>query len=164
MTTLFDAALRSATFAALWWILNRGDADSWQLGAPTVLLALLVSFAVLPPRRWSFHPLATLRFLLYFLQKSLISSIDVASRVMRPQMPLKPGMLEYPLRLPPGVGRVILSNVTSLLPGTLGVDQRGDVLVVNALDIDAAVHAELSEIEELIAAMVGVQLAPMQID
>lgn len=158
---LLDAALRSAGFAALWTVLNQGDINSWQLGAPTVLLALLVSFAVLPPRRWSFHPLGALRFAFYFLQKSLISSIDVASRVMRPQMPLKPGMVKYALRLPPGIGRVIMSNVTSLLPGTLGVDLRGDVLVVNALDVDAAVDAELRQLEERIADLVGVSLAPV---
>ncbi len=159
-TVVLDAALRSAVFVALWAVLNRGEVDSWQLGAPTVLLALLVSFAVLPTRRWSFHPLGVLRFALYFLQKSLVSSIDVASRVMRPQMPLKPGMVEYTLRLPPGIGRVIMSNVTSLLPGTLGADLRGDVLVVNALDVDAAVEDELRQLEERIADMVGASLAP----
>jgi multicomponent Na+:H+ antiporter subunit E len=159
-TVVLDAALRSAGFAALWWVLNRGDVDSWQLGAPTVLLALLVSFAVLPARRWSFHPIGALRFAVYFLQKSLISSIDVSSRVLRPQMPLKPGMVNYTLRLPPGLGRVIMSNATSLLPGTLSVDLRGDVLVVNALDVDAAVADELRQLEERIAGMVGVQLAP----
>lgn len=160
MTMVFDAALRSAGFAVLWWVLNRGDVDSWQLGAPTVLLALVVSFAVLPPRRWSFHPLGALRFALYFLQKSLLSSIDVASRVMRPRMALKPGTVDYALRLPPGIGRVIMSNVTSLLPGTLGVDLLDDVLVVNALDVDAAVHDELRQLEERIAGLIGVQLAP----
>lgn len=159
-TVVLDAALRSAVFVALWGVLNQGDVDSWQLGAPTVLLALLVSFVVLPTRRWSFHPLGALRFALYFLQKSLVSSIDVASRVMRPQMPLKPGMVEYTLRLPPGIGRVIMSNVTSLLPGTLGADLRGDVLVVNALDVDAAVEDELRQLEERIADMVGASLAP----
>jgi multicomponent Na+:H+ antiporter subunit E len=161
VTIVFDAALRSAGFAALWWVLNRGDMTSWQLGAPTVVLALLVSFAVLPPRRWTFHPIGVLRFALYFLQKSLISSIDVSSRVLRPQMPLKPGMVNYTLRLPPGIGRVIMSNATSLLPGTLGVDLRGDVLVVNALDVDAAVIDELRQLEEHIAGMMGVQLIPV---
>ena len=159
MTMVFDAALRSASFAALWWVLNRGDMTSWQLGAPTVLLALLVSFAVLPARRWSFHPIGALRFLVSFLQKSLISSVDVASRVLHPRMPLKPGMVEYVLRLPSGTGRVIMLVVTNLLPGTLSVDVRGNVLVVNALDIDAAVHDELRQLEERIAGMTGAQLA-----
>lgn len=75
-------------------------------------------------------------------------------------MPLKPGMVEYTLRLPPGIGRVIMSNVMSLLPGILGVDLRGNVLVVNALDVDAAVEDELRQLEERIADMVGASLAP----
>lgn len=70
--------------AALWWLLNRGDITSWQLGAPTVMVAVVVSFALLPSRRWTVHPASVLQFTLYFLQKSMIGSIDVASRVLRP--------------------------------------------------------------------------------
>ncbi len=154
-----DAALRSLSFAALWWVLNRGNAESWTLGIPIIALATAFSFAMLSPRRWRIHPIGAMRFALYFFWKSLFSSIDVASRVMRPRMPLKPGMVRYPLRLPPCSARVVMSNAASLLPGTLGVDLQGDVLVVNALDVDAHVMEELRTLEERIGGMYGFDLA-----
>ncbi|MCS6828405.1 MAG: Na+/H+ antiporter subunit E [Caldilinea sp.] len=155
-----DATLRSLGFAALWWVLNRGDVESWTLGIPTVALATALSFVMLSPRRWRIRPVGVLRFALYFFWKSLISSIDVAGRVIRPEMPLKPGMVRYPLRLPPCSARVVMSNAASLLPGTLGVDLQGDVLVVNALDVDAHVMEELKHLEERIGDMYGFALAP----
>ncbi len=148
-----DIAIRAGLFAALWWALNEGDNAAWTLGVPVVLLATLLSVAILPRLGWRFSPLGLLRFTLYFLRESLLSSVDVASRVFRPQMPLQPGLLRYPLRLPADSSRVLLANVTSLLPGTFCTDLEGDELVVHALDTDLPVRESLHHIEELIAAM-----------
>lgn len=148
-----DITIRAGLFAALWWALNEGDNAAWTLGAPVVLLATLLSVAILPRLGWRFSPIGLLRFALYFLRESLLSSVDVASRVFRPQMPLQPGLLRYPLRLPADSSRVLLAGVTSLLPGTFCTDLEGDELVVHALDTTEPVYKSLRRIEERIAAV-----------
>jgi multicomponent Na+:H+ antiporter subunit E len=142
----------------LWWLLNNGDTASWVLGVPTILLATLVSAMVLPRTRWRIKPLPFLRFTAYFLVKSFLSSIDVASRVLRPQMPLKPALITYPIRLRGQLPPVIMANATSLLPGTLSVELKEGELHVHVLDERDPVLAELSRLEEYVAAVYGLDL------
>lgn len=155
---MVDIALRGAIFTGLWWVLNMDDPDSWLMGAPLAALATLLSIAILPPSRPHLAPLGLLRFALFFLRKSLVSSVDVAWRVMQPEMPLKPGVVRYPLRVEGEFARVLIANTTSLLPGTLSVDLEEDTLVVHALDVDAPVIDELRHLEQLIAGIFGIQL------
>ncbi|MES9944702.1 MAG: Na+/H+ antiporter subunit E [Candidatus Thiodiazotropha sp.] len=56
------------------------------------------------------------------------SGLDVAWRAFHPRMPITPELIVYPLRLPPGLPRVILVNTVSLLPGTLGTELGGQAL------------------------------------
>ncbi|MFQ3567321.1 MAG: Na+/H+ antiporter subunit E [Aggregatilineales bacterium] len=157
--SIFDLTLRGALFAGLWWVLNRGNIDSWILGIPVVILATSLSAFILPTKRWRIHVLGVILYVLYFLRKSVLSSIDVAMRVLRPEMPLRPGLLHYPLRLRQGYGRVIVANTTSLLPGTLCVDLKDDILIVHVLDKDAPVIEELRILEMRVAAIYGVKLS-----
>lgn len=155
---LVDIALRTLVLGGLWWILNEGDAESWFLGAFFVPLAIALSVYLLPPRRWNINLPGALAYVAFFLQKSVLSSIDVASRVLRPSMPLRPGLVRFPLRLQSETARAMLANTASLLPGTLSVDIEGDTLVVHALDQDAAVVEELRTLEERIAGFFGIRL------
>jgi multicomponent Na+:H+ antiporter subunit E len=157
--SVFDLTMRGALFTGLWWVLNRGNIDSWILGIPVIIGATSLSALILPTRRWRIHILGIILYVLYFLRKSVLSSIDVATRVLRPEMPLRPGLLHYPLRLPPGYGRVIVANTTSLLPGTLCVDLKDDALVVHVLDKDVPVIEELRILEMRVAAIYGVKLS-----
>ena len=52
----------------------------------------------------------------------LKGGVYVAWRAFDPRMPITPELIEYPLRLPPGLPRVILVNMVSLLPGTLSAE------------------------------------------
>ena len=48
---------RGALFAALWWVLAGGCADSWGVGGVSVILALAASLVLLPPAKGRFLPL-----------------------------------------------------------------------------------------------------------
>lgn len=159
-TKTLDVALRIITFSLIWWVLTQGYFDSWILGVPTVILATLMSLHTLPAGdwHWNIHPLGVLRFVLYFLHKTVISSIDVAFRVMHPDMPLKPGLVEYPYRIKGENARVIMANTTSLLPGTLSVELGDNRLLVHSLDVGADVEGELRLLERRIADMYGIKL------
>jgi len=116
-----SVVLRGALFSLLWWILADGaGAPSWWIGAPAVLLAVITSAALLPPVPFVWYEF--LRFVPFFLMRSLLGGADVAWRALHPGMPIAPDLIAYPLRLPPGLPRVFMVNTVSLLPGTLSIE------------------------------------------
>mgnify|MGYP002713093406 CR=1 FL=1 len=123
---------RTILFLILWWALTDGADGSWLVGGPVVVCALVASVALRPKEGIVWREL--LLFVPYFLWHSLIGGIDVARRAFHPRMPIAPQLVEYPLRLPPGLPQVTLVNVMSLLPGTLGVELEGQLLKIHLLD------------------------------
>jgi multicomponent Na+:H+ antiporter subunit E len=80
---------RTVVFALLWWILAAGAMSSWLIGAPVVLCAVLASGALLPGVSWSLSGLV--RFVPFFLWRSLYGGVDVARRALHPRLPISPG-------------------------------------------------------------------------
>lgn len=155
-----QVVLRALAFAALWVILTRESLSSWVVGVPAVAAATLASLALLPSVPWRWRLGGLLRFLPYFVVRSVLGSVDVARRALHPRLPLAPLLVEYPLRLRDGLARVFLVNTVSLLPGTLGAELHSDRLTVHALDGGvAAVSAELEFLEELVANLFGAELS-----
>jgi multicomponent Na+:H+ antiporter subunit E len=149
---------RSALFALLWWALTDGRADSWGVGAVSILAAVTLSLRLLPPVPTYVSRIGLLRFLLFFFDQSLRGGIQVAWFALRPQMGLRPGIHEIPLRLPDGVGRVLLANTLNLLPGTLSVGLEGNRLCLHVLDRQTPAEAEVRRAETRVAHMLGLQL------
>jgi len=152
------AVPRAIIFALLWGTLTDGNLSAWTVGIPVIAAATLLSMKLLPHYRWRWRFLALLRFIPFFLRRSLSGSVDVAWRALSPRLPLNPRFLEYDLRLPHGPAPVFFVNVVSLLPGTVGVEIQKERLIVHALDGDAAILDELRAIEEAIAALFGATL------
>lgn len=140
--------LRLAGCVLLWWILVGDDPSSWLIGAPTIVL-VLVLMAQQPHTTWHLSLPGLLRFIPYFLLQSLRGGIDVARRAFSPRRPLHPALLEYHLSLPRGSARIFLLNSVSLLPGTLSADLRDDCLLVHVLDQQLDPHLE--QLEEHVA-------------
>jgi len=145
--------LRASFFALLWWALSDGSIASWKVGAPTVLIATLMSGLMLPSPPWSLK--GALSFAAFFIWQSLRGGADVARRAIDPRLPIAPILIEFPLRLPPGLPRVMFINSSSLLPGTLSADLEGNVLKVHALDGDSDPLAELKTLEDQVIQMMG---------
>lgn len=136
-------------FALLWWILTDGSASSWWVGAPAVVLAVTASVSLLPATPLSWYQF--LRFVPYFLLRSLLGGADVAWRAFHPKMPIVPELIEYKLQLPPGLSRVFMANTVSLLPGTLSSALEQNVLKVHVLDKRTNFQAELEVLEQKVA-------------
>jgi len=148
--------LRVVAFVLLWWMLTAGAVDSWLVGAPVVLIATLVSMTLVPPFTWSLTGIAG--FVLFFIWHSLRGGVDVAWRAFHPRVPIAPDLIEYPLRLPPGLPRVFMVNTVSLLPGTLSAELGANCLKVHVLDIRKSVLSELMTVERAVARMFGTSL------
>ena len=149
--------LRALLFSMIWWVLTNGALNSWLIGAPVVLLATLVSVALLPPSNWSF--IGTVRFIPFFFWRSLHGGVDVAIRALHPRLPIAPGIYDHKWRLPTGMSRVFMANTVSLLPGTLSMELDDDYLRVHVLDHTGAFVIELIEIEAHVANVFGLTLA-----
>lgn len=141
--------------ALVWWVVIEGRPGAWGVGVPTVLAAAAIAALAFPaPRRWP-RPLALLRFAGFFAVQSLRGGWDVARRTLSPSMPLSPGFAEVRTSLPEGAARVLLADVISLLPGTLTVDLRGDLIELHGLDLGPGLAAEVRDLERRVAALYG---------
>jgi multicomponent Na+:H+ antiporter subunit E len=151
--------LRLVLFGLLWLVLTEGRPGSGVVGLVFVVAATWLSLALLEPPGWRWRPLGLLRFVPYFAWNSLRGGVDVAWRAMHPQMPLKPGLIRYRLRLPTPAPRVFLAGVLSLLPGTLSARLEGSWLTVHALDLGQNLPDALAELEVRVADLFGLRLA-----
>ena len=142
---------RALLFSLLWWALTDGTAGSWWIGAPAVAGAVIISVTLVPPLGLVWREV--MGFVPFFLWHSLKGGVDVAWRAFHPRLPITPELIEYPLRLPPGLPRVILVNTVSLLPGTLSAELGGQVLKVHVLDSLGGFLAELEALEQRVGCM-----------
>lgn len=155
-----SALLRGFLLTAGWWALTGGDTSSWTVGVPVVALATAVSVVVHPPRPEQWTILGALRYAVFFVWGSLLGGFDVALRAIRPSMPISPGLLRYPFRLPPGAPRALFRITLSLMPGSLGTHMDNeDELVVHVLVFDQETNLrDLRELEWQVARLFRLDL------
>ena len=127
-----------------------------MVGAPVVLFATLLSVVLLPPSSWSLAGI--IRFVPFFLWRSLCGGADVARRALHPRLPISPGMYDHRWRLPPGLPRVFMANTISLLPGTLSAEMDEEYVHVHVLDQTGAFASELAMVELRVAGLFGLNL------
>lgn len=89
------------------------------------------------------HPLRYWYFFAYyiplFLWECIKANIDVAYRVLHPQLPINPGIVKVKTRLKSDTALTFLANSITLTPGTLTVDIDRDngVLYIHWLNVKA---------------------------
>jgi multicomponent Na+:H+ antiporter subunit E len=138
--------MRGVIFLFTWLILTNGDILSWWIGLPAVMLTTMISIILLPPTHLVF--LRVIWFVPLFFIYSFKGALDVAWRVFHPHLPISPGLIKYPLSLPPGVAQVLMTNLVSLVPGTLTAQLEHNVLTIHVLDIQNDFNTQLIEIEQ----------------
>ena len=123
------------------WMLLFWSSDLWVIGVGA-LIALIVSTLlvdifpdglgkVLNPVRW-FYFLIYLPYFLYFCVKA---NIDVALRVIHPDVPIRPGIVKVHTTLDSEMAKTFLANSITLTPGTLTVDIDGQDLYIHWINI-----------------------------
>lgn len=149
---------RGILFAILWWALTEGMVGGWVESGFVVIAALLSSYLVMRPGSWRWRFRGFLRFGPYFLRQSIRGGTDVALRAFHPRMPIRPGKIDYTLRLPDGPARMFLINAVSLIPGTVSAQLHANVLKVHLLDREMHAHERIAELESRVAALFGMDL------
>ncbi|TYP73009.1 multicomponent Na+:H+ antiporter subunit E [Nitrosomonas communis] len=149
---------RSMFFIVVWWILIQGKTDSWFVGLISISLALVTSLILLPPNQFKFSFSGFALFLINFFGLSLKGGIAVAWMAIRLNPDLHPNIHIITLRLPEGVGRVILINTLNLMPGSLTVDLTSSSVYIHVLDERQSIETDVRGIEEKIAHMLRLEL------
>jgi multicomponent Na+:H+ antiporter subunit E len=149
-------ALRALGFLVLWVVVTGSSPADLVAGAVAAFAATLASLHLLRPGTGRVRPAALARLVLHFLRQSAVAGIDVARRALDPRLPLNPGFVVYPVRLPPGLGRNMFTALMSLLPGTVPTGSaEGGGLLIHCLDVEQPVAAQLAAEEALFVAVVG---------
>ncbi|WP_422481477.1 Na+/H+ antiporter subunit E [Pleomorphochaeta sp. DL1XJH-081] len=132
-----------------------------------IVLVFLLASLPLPGlsvyREIPLAPKRILYFLLYIillLKEILMANIDVALRVIKPVIPIQPGIVKVSTKLQSRLGRWVLANSITLTPGTITVETKGkDVYVhwisVTADDVDSATAKIVTQFEKYLEVIFG---------
>jgi len=147
---------RALVLFAFWLLLTGAGPGDLPAGALAAAVAAWASVRLLPPGPRRVRPGPWLAIAGRLALQSLVAGADVARRALAPRLPLRPGFVSHPLRLPPGPARDAFCALTSLLPGTVpsGRDERG-ALLVHCLDRERPVAAQLAADEARFARALG---------
>ncbi len=132
----------SVALFVLWLILTRSlDPQELMVGAvASVLVSLLVrqvaARLILCGASWPRRSAYLLAYVPYLFWNIVKSNIDVASRVVNPRLPIRPGIVRVKTRLKSPLGRLLLTSSITLTPGTLTVDIEGDDLFIHWIDVE----------------------------
>jgi len=107
------------------WILLWGDLSPGNtLAGLALALALVLLFPPSPAKHGGVHPVAVIRFGLWFAKALLLSNLSVAREIIRPRIQVEPGIVAVPLRTCSPLITAFVANAITLTPGTLTVDVR----------------------------------------
>jgi multicomponent Na+:H+ antiporter subunit E len=146
------ALLRGAAFFVLWMLLMQSfkPADL-VVGLLACTGATWTSLRLLPPASGGLRFGRLLALLPHFVWESVLAGVDVARRVFQPVIPLQPGLVTCPLGFPPGFARNTFATITSLLPGSVAVDEAEGTLAYHCLDESTPVVEQIWKEERLLA-------------
>ena len=99
-------------------------------------------------------------YILVLIIEIFRANIDVAFRVIKPVLPIKPGIVKVKTRLRTKLGRLALANSITLTPGTITVEIKGDELYIHwiyidAGDADTATQKIVSQFEKYLEVIFG---------
>ncbi len=136
---------RLAAFVLLFgfWLLLTWSVEAGFLVVGLLLCAFLglvigerspYNMSLLNPVRWFWF----LLYVPYFFYYCVKANLDVAYRVLHPDVPIRPGIVKVRTELTTELGKTFLANSITLTPGTLTVDIVGQDLYVHWINVQTA--------------------------
>lgn len=132
-----------AVLLAAVWLLWSGHYGPLllALGAASLALVLAISLRmrIVDEEGAPIHVLLRLLLYLPWLVLEIVkANVDVAFRILRPELPISPRLIRVKAGQRTDVARVIYANSITLTPGTVTIDTDGDDITVHALTREAA--------------------------
>ena len=154
MTGAFPGVVlaRAAAYFALWIVIDQSAKPAnLAVGLLATVAATWASLKLLPPDTGRVRLGTLLALLPRFLWQSLSGGVDVARRAFSPRMPLAPGFVDYPVKLPRGSARNAFELISSLMPGSLPTGETDTVVEYHGLDTGQPLVEQLAAEERAYA-------------
>jgi len=139
--------LRGVCYFAFWVLLIGFKPVDLVVGLFAATMATWTSLKLLRPNVLKFRVADLLRYSVHFLWQSVAAGVDVARRAFSPHLPLQPGFVRYSCRYPRGATRNAFAVLTSLMPGTVPVEDAQGSLLYHCLDTSQPIAAQLAREE-----------------
>jgi len=125
------------------WLLLSGHTNPLLLSLGLLSVAAVVACAsrleVLDDESVPVHLLPGLiRYVPWLIGQVIRSNLDVARRIVSPELPIHPSVIKVDATHHTEVGRVTYANSITLTPGTISLDVSAETIEVHALTEDAA--------------------------
>ena len=125
------------------WLLLSGHTSplllSLGLLSVTAVVACVSRLEVLDDEGVPVHLLPGLiRYVPWLIGQVIRSNLDVARRIVSPELPIHPSVIKVDATHHTEVGRVTYANSITLTPGTISLDVSAETIEVHALTEDAA--------------------------
>jgi len=148
---LHTALARGLCFMVLWSILlpSMKLADL-VVGMLAVVSATCLSLQLLSRQAGHLNLRGLLAFAPHFLWQSVLAGMDVARRALKPRMVLHPGFVVFPVGFHPGLARNEFASITSLMPGSVPIDETEQAIIYHTLDISRPFVQQMAEEERLL--------------
>jgi multicomponent Na+:H+ antiporter subunit E len=150
-STARAALARGAGFLGLWIVLAGLDPADLVVGVVSAAAATWTSLTLLPADTSRIRVWSLLALLPRFLRKSWTGGWDVARRALDPRMPLRPDFVNYPTGFPRGSARKAFACVSSLMPGSVPVEDSDAGILYHCLDSTQPVVEQLAAEERAYA-------------
>jgi multicomponent Na+:H+ antiporter subunit E len=156
----FLARLLLAALLVAIYILWTGITDTGDLlviSVAALLVSIIFSGSKSFPRVTPNRVAWSIAYIAYLFVAIVKANFDVASRIVRPRIPINPGIVTVRTRLSSPLGRSVLANSITLTPGTLSVEIKGNLLYVHWIDVsETGIEAATAEIVEGFERYLGV--------
>ena len=103
---------------------------------------------------------AAIAYVGVFLLAVVRSNLDVAFRVLNPQLPINPGIVRVNTKLKSRLGRLLLATSITLTPGTISVAIEGEDIYIHwinvgARDVEGATRQIVHDFEKYLEVSLG---------
>lgn len=103
---------------------------------------------------------AVIAYLFVFLAALVRANLDVAFRVLKPSLPISPGIVAIRTNLKTPLARTLLANSITLTPGTITVETRDDVFYIHWIsvadeDVEEATRKIVGKFESYLEVFLG---------
>lgn len=132
---LFYSILMAVVYAMLIFpAISAAEYIAGLIIAPiALLLAMKISNAKL--RYFSLKNLLWfLAYMPYLVYKIIQANLDVATRVLKPSLPINPGFVRVKCTSDDNLLKLMLANSITLTPGTLTMDIKDGYLIIHTID------------------------------
>ncbi len=126
------------------WLLLIGNFNpvevAWGFVVSLVIARLTYRFAAIDLPAWMLSPQRWLAFGLLaveFIRQIIVQNVTLSIRVLRPDLPIRPGIVAIPTALRDDVALTLLGSLMTLTPDTvtMDIDQKRGIIYVHWIDV-----------------------------